>query len=155
MKDIKIIKKINLNTQVSLEKQSKQIRKKTLVKQPSITYHSPKKPTLTEKLKMSLRYRSWECNYQTSRDTMNQWINKKRQSNNLLELRVHRLEREPSLLKQKPNQCEAKNTSFKQHLPPQPSSMPSQKKQNNLNLYQETKNVCVEAEAREAKKKSQ
>lgn len=84
---------------------------------------------------------------------MNQY--RETESNNLLELKVHRLEREPSLLKQKPNHCEAKNTSFKQHLPPQPSSMPLQKKQNNLNLYQETKNVCVEAEAREAKKKFQ
>ena len=33
--------------------------------------------------------------------------------------------------------------------------MPSQTKQNNLNLYQETKNVCVEGEPTEAKKKFQ
>ena len=92
-----------------MEKQSKQIWKKTLVKQPSITYHSPKNQLYQKNLRcpLDIDQENVTTRHQgTQNKSMNQY--RETESNNLLELKVHRLEREPSLLKQKPNHCEAK-----------------------------------------------
>ena len=90
---------------------------------------------------MTSRSRSIENTSPIRRKRSSTSINRHRENNKTLELKVQQLERELSLLKQKTNQGDTKNFSFKCHRSPAPPSLPSPKKQNNLNTQQETKNV--------------
>ena len=89
---------------------------------------------------MSIRSRSKENSNQTRRERSSTSVNQptEAENNKTLEPKVQQLEREFSLLKQKTNQGEIQNISFKRHLSPAPS-LSSSKKQNNFNTHQETK----------------
>ena len=104
---------------------------------------------------MTSRSRSIENTSQIWRKRSSTSINQhtERENNKTLELKVQQLERELSLLKQKTNQGDTKNISFKCHRSPAPPSLPSPKKQNSLNTQQETKNVHAASASKRGQEK--